>query len=98
MSKLNKNFEFSSANVNTKSTKTRAHSQAIISTAFQDHITKQLQLDNYLTPFMSNNLFKNNQKPIRSSNVKSKVDTGLNNRSFYYFFLLMIKFMVLFIK
>jgi hypothetical protein len=87
MSKLNKNFEFSVANSNSKSTKSKTHSKAIISTAFQDHITKQLQLDNNFNPFMSNNLFRNNQKPIKSIYIKPKIDTGLNNKSLLAFFI-----------
>jgi hypothetical protein len=82
MSKLNKNFEFNSSNINTKSTKPKTHSQAIISTAFQDHITKQLQLDNHLNPFLGNNMFKNSQKPIKNLSIKSKIDTRLNIKSF----------------
>ena len=82
-SKFSRRSEYNSSTSSNKQSLNALNnkSSAIISTAFQDHIVKQLNLGAVLNPTGASNslLYQRttNQHAKLISNVKSKVDTGL---------------------
>jgi hypothetical protein len=72
--------------------KIKHKTQALISAAFQDHISKQLKLDGLLQQNDTNSLLTtnnphvllNNKKKTETTKVTSKIDTGLNKSSLFF--------------
>lgn len=56
------------------------NNQALISAAFQDHIIKKLDLNRVIA---EPNVLSRNKNPIKVTQIKSKVDSGLPKSKFF---------------